>query len=176
MTLGGRPKEEGGHTPLKITVNDFVYSALSKVENKSKFIEETIRPILEQFDPGDMCQIVSEIYEKISQEIIYATEEGEYDKVAALAAFANSLEDYRKLCSLNSETYVQSDSGHPREVTVGGSLVARRGDKWTTTGYKLIFSVEDEAEEESLLDYAQEMVNSWLVKAVEKNAKISYHI
>jgi len=164
MALGGRPKEEGGHKPLKISVDDFVYSALNKVENKSRFIEETLRPILKQFDPGDMCQVVSEIYGKIALEIIQATHEGKYDKVAALAAFANSLEDYRKLCLPFSETYFQTDhSEYPRKVTVGGGLGVRRGDEWRTTHYKVIFEVEDKIQEKTALAYGHAMINSWLL-------------
>jgi len=168
MALGGRPREEGGHKPLKISVDDFVYSALDKVENKSRFIEETLRPILKQFDPGDVCQVVSEIYEKIAQEIIQATHEGKYDKVAALAAFANSLEDYRKLCSPFTETYFQRDySEYPRKVTVGGGLSVRREDEWRTTHYKIIFEVEDEVQEKSAIAYGRAVINSWLAEPLK---------
>lgn len=164
MALGGRPKEEGGHKPLKISVDDFVYRALNKVENKSRFIEETLRPILKQFDPGDMCQVVSDIYKKIAQEIIQATKIGKYDKVAALAAFANSLEDYRKLCSPFSETYFQRDySEYPHRVTVGGGLGVRRRDEWRTSCYKVILEVEGEGEEETALAYGHALINSWLL-------------
>lgn len=173
MALGGRPKEEGGHKPLKISVDDFVYNALNKVENKSRFIEETLRPILKQFDPGDVCQVVSQIYEKIAQEIIHATKKGKYDKVAALAAFANSLEDYRKLCSQFSETYFERDfSEYPRRVTVGGGLVVDRGDEWRTAGYKIIFKVEDEGEEKIALAYGRAMVNSWLAEPLKNTPNL----
>jgi hypothetical protein len=164
MALGGRPKEEGGHKPLKISVDDFVYSALNKVENKSRFIEETLRPILKQFDPGDLCQVVSEIYEKIAQEIIYATKKGKYDKVAALAAFALSLEDYRKLCAPCSETYCKmNNSEYPRKVIVGGGLGVRQGGDWRTAHHKIIFQVEDEVEEKAALAYGHALINSWLL-------------
>jgi len=137
MALGGRPKEEGGHKPLKISVDDFVYRALNKVGNKSRFIEETLRPTLKQFDPGDVCQVVSEIFQIIAQEIMEATKKGRYDKVAALAAIANSLDDYRKLCSPLSETCFQRDgSEYPRKVTVGRGLGLSRYGEWRTTPKK----------------------------------------
>lgn len=163
MALGGRPKEEGGHKPFKISVDDFVYNALNKVENKSRFIEETLRPILKQFDPGEMCQLVSEIYKKIAQEIFQATQEGKYGKVAAIAALAVSLEDYRKLCAPCSETYCEmGHSNYPRKVTVGGGLGLMQGDEWRTTHYKIIFQVEDEVEEKAVLAYGHALINSWL--------------
>lgn len=154
MALGGRPKEEGGHKPLKISVDNFVYNALNKVENKSKFIEETLRPILKQFDPGDMCQFVSETYKKIAQEILQATREGRYDKVAALAAFAISLEDYRKLCTPSSETYaVIANSKYPRQVTVGGGWGMMHRGVWETAHYKIILKVDNELEEKAAVAY-----------------------
>lgn len=165
MALGGRPKEEGGHKPLKISVDNFVYNALNKVENKSKFIEETLRPILKQFDPGDMCKFVSEVYSKIAQEIFKATREERYDKVAALAAFALSLEDYRKLCTPFSETYaVMDNSEYPRKVTVGGGWGMLQGKVWETSHYRIVFQVEDELEEKAALAYGHALLNSWLVE------------
>lgn len=41
-SYSGRPKEEGGHKPLKISVNKFTHNVLQEVGNKSKFIEHTI--------------------------------------------------------------------------------------------------------------------------------------
>ncbi|MGB9778670.1 MAG: hypothetical protein ACPLW8_04620 [Candidatus Bathyarchaeales archaeon] len=167
MALGGRPKEEGGHKPLKISVDDFVYNALNKVENKSKFIEETLRPILKQFDPGDMCQFVSEIYQKIAQEILQATREERYDKVAALATLALSLEDYRKLCTPNSETYaVMADSEYPRKVTVGGGWGMMQGGVWQTTHYRIIMRADNKLDEKAALAYGHALINSWLTEKI----------
>jgi|YelNatPaOPRAMG01_1025707.scaffolds.fasta_scaffold27783_5 hypothetical protein len=167
MALGGRPKEEGGHKPLKISVDDFVYNALNKVENKSKFIEETLRPILKQFDPGDMCQLVSEIYTKIAQEIFQATREGRYDKVAALAAFALSLEDYRKLCTPFSETYaIMGNPEYPRKVTVGGGWGIMQGGVWETTHHEIILQVYNKLEEKAALAYGHALINSWLAEKI----------
>jgi len=167
MALGGRPKEEGGHKPLKISLDDFVYKALNKVENKSKFIEETLRPILRQFDPGDMCQFLSEIYQKIAQEILKATQEERYDKVAALSTLALSLEDYRKLCTPNSEIYATTaDSEYPREVTVGGGLGMMQGGVWQTTRYRIIMRVDNELDEKAAIAYGRALINSWLTEKI----------
>lgn len=43
MSIGGRPKEEGGHEDLHITLCASIMAFLENVENKSKTIEEAIR-------------------------------------------------------------------------------------------------------------------------------------
>jgi len=43
MALGGRPKEDGGHKPLKITLCISVYEYLGRADNKSEFIESLTR-------------------------------------------------------------------------------------------------------------------------------------
>lgn len=46
MTLGGRPQEEGGHKPVKVSLNERARSILGQVResdgNISKFIEEAL--------------------------------------------------------------------------------------------------------------------------------------
>lgn len=48
MAMGGRPKEEGGHKRLNITLCASIIKFLEDVGNKSKFIEETIRKVYEK--------------------------------------------------------------------------------------------------------------------------------
>jgi len=83
MALGGRPKEEGGHRPLKISLEQFISEALKKVGNKSKFIETVLRPILKAFEElSDMYHIGWEPM-MIAQKIQQATEEGNLKKIDA---------------------------------------------------------------------------------------------
>lgn len=100
MALGGRPKEEGGHKPLKISVNKFVREALEKVGNKSQFLESVARPVLEKMDPGEGSVFLWKIDVYISQGIIVAAKEGNFSQVQALGWLASLLEDARKLCGI----------------------------------------------------------------------------
>ena len=43
MAMGGRPKEEGGHKRLKISLCMSIYVYLGGIKNRSKFLEELIR-------------------------------------------------------------------------------------------------------------------------------------
>lgn len=55
MSLGGRPKEEGGHVTIHVSINRATAEGLKKVEGgeKSKFIENALRPILQELDPPE---------------------------------------------------------------------------------------------------------------------------
>lgn len=112
MALGGRPKEQGGHKPLKISVEKFVAEALEKVGNKSQFLEKLAKPVLQQLDPGEASIFVWQINVFLSQKIIEATQQSNYAQVQALAWLADQLEDARKLCGvpeLNNELLKQKD-------------------------------------------------------------------
>jgi hypothetical protein len=105
MALGGRPKEEGGHVPLKISVNKFVSEALEKVDNKSQFIENVALPILEKLDPGDASLFLWQIDIFLSQGIIEAGKNGDFKQIQALSWLGGQLEDARKLCGLPPPDY-----------------------------------------------------------------------
>lgn len=98
MALGGRPKEEGGHTPLKITVNEFVARALEKVDNKSQFLESVARPVLEKLDPGEASSFLWNVDAYLKQGIAKATQEGNFTLVQTLSWLAGQLEEARQLC------------------------------------------------------------------------------
>ena len=100
MALGGRPREEGGHKPLKISLNKFVREALEKVGNKSQFLEKVAQPVLEKMDPGDASFFLYQIDVYISRGIINAAQKGDFKQVSALGWLANCLEDARKLCEI----------------------------------------------------------------------------
>lgn len=100
MVLGGRPKEQGGHKPLKISVDKFVAQGLEKVGNKSQFLESVARPVLEKMDPGEASIFLWQIDIYLSQGIIAATKEGNFGQVQALGWLASQLEDARKLCGI----------------------------------------------------------------------------
>jgi hypothetical protein len=51
VALGGRPKEQGGHKPYKLSFDKFTSDALEKIRkhgNISKFVEDRLKPELEQ--------------------------------------------------------------------------------------------------------------------------------
>lgn len=111
MALGGRPKEEGGHKDLKISVNKFVREGLEKVGNKSQFIEKLARPVLEKLDPGEASVFLWRIDIYISQGIIQAAKKGDFKQVNALSWIANSLEDARGLCRLPPSNFKLPQEG-----------------------------------------------------------------
>lgn len=103
MALGGRPKEEAGHKPLKISVNKFVSEALEKIDNKSQFIEQAVEPILRQLDPGDSCGFIRRVDVQLQREIMDATRNKNFGKVMTLGYFARWMEPYRQLCATTGE-------------------------------------------------------------------------
>lgn len=152
----GRPKEEGGHQRIAISVNNFTYSALEKVENKSKFIEQSIRPILKQFDPGEACEILRKIEKMISEEMTQAIEERNYDKVAALATLSNSFKEYMNLCSPCKEPH--------QTITVGGGFTVGNGNECHTSYLGLTLGIDDENMREITTRYGQDLIDRWLRK------------
>lgn len=108
MAIGGRPKEEGGHKPLKISVNKFVRDALEKVGNKSQFLEKVAQPILEKMDPGEGSLFLWRIDVFISQGIIKAAQKRDFKQVETLGWLADCLEDARKLSHVPPANYKTS--------------------------------------------------------------------
>lgn len=55
MSLGGRPKEEGGHRTIHVSINEFTAKGLEKVEKgkKSEFIENVLQDTLKGMDPPE---------------------------------------------------------------------------------------------------------------------------
>jgi hypothetical protein len=104
LSLGGRPKEEGGHKPLKISVNKFMSEALEKVDNKSRFIEKAVTPLLKQLDPAEASVVFWHIDAYIKQEAIKAIKKGNYQLASALSWMAYRFEDERKLCGIPPST------------------------------------------------------------------------
>jgi len=98
MALGGRPKDGPGHRPFKMSVRRDVYEMLEKVPNRSEFIERTIRPVLEQLDPGPACKFLKEIDEKAEDTVLEAHRNRNYAKAMTIEAIMYSLNDYRALC------------------------------------------------------------------------------
>jgi hypothetical protein len=98
--LRGRPKKDGGHTPVKLSLDQKTMGGLAKIKGpKSAFIEDILRPIVNQFDPGDACHTLERVDKMLSDEITTATNNKEYDRVMALSYFGERLSEIRQLCS-----------------------------------------------------------------------------
>jgi len=100
MALGGRPKDGPGHRPLNITVRRDLYKMLKKVPNKSRFIEDAIRPILQKYDPGPPCEYIKEFYDKGAKLALEALYRGDYAELMAYASALERLEDLKGLCQI----------------------------------------------------------------------------
>jgi len=128
MALGGRPKEDGGHIPLKITVDKFCSEALDKISKgkKSKFIEDVLKPVLEQLDPNDSSIFVWKIDAWITKNIQDAAAKGNFKQVQALAYLANKLKDAlgdaRNLCGTPPSDFNASGSLQAERVTTPSNL------------------------------------------------------
>lgn len=102
MSLGGRPKEEGGHKRFSTTLNNETLEGLRKVKKKgqvrSKFIEIALGPLIRELDPGDSCKVLYEIDCLLGCRISSATSKQNFEKAAALTAIGNALDPFRSLC------------------------------------------------------------------------------
>lgn len=104
MSLGGRPKEEGGHKGIHISLNAETYKGLEKIHdkdgNRSKFVEHAIHPHIRQLDPGESCRVLGLIDGILNCEIVSAISNQDFEKVATLATIGNSLTPFRGLCEI----------------------------------------------------------------------------
>ena len=69
--------------------------------NRSRFIENAIRPHLHQLDPGESCRILGSIDEILKREMVSALSKRNFEKVTTLAAMGNTLAPFRSLCEVS---------------------------------------------------------------------------
>lgn len=108
MSLGGRPKEEGGHKRMNVTLNNETREGLRKIKEKkgqarSKFIENALGPLIREFDPGDSCEALGEIDCLLQCRVSSAASKQDFEKAAALTAIGNALDPFRSLCRPTKE-------------------------------------------------------------------------
>ena len=120
-TLAGRPKEGGGHQPFNISIEKSIYRQFQKVKNKSKFIEDTIRPILNQMDPGPACNVINRIDQVLKEEIIDAAKARDFEKATALSHVGTKLDEFRGLCRLPESTR-STNIENRSSIRIGGNL------------------------------------------------------
>jgi len=98
--MGGRPKEDKGHVPKRVSLDKEISDALNKIPrgHQSKFIEDIVRPVFREFDPGPACEVLERIDTIINSEVASALAKWDFEKAAALTALGNSLETHRCLC------------------------------------------------------------------------------
>jgi len=106
LASGGRPREEGGHKRLDISIDEQIYKALEKIhdkgENRSKFIENALRPLIRQLDPGESCEVLRKIDENLSMAMVSALQRKDFEKVVTLATIGNALAPFKDLCEPDS--------------------------------------------------------------------------
>jgi len=128
LSLGGRPKEEDGHKPINVSVDVKTYEGLEKIRdmtgNRSKFIENALRPLIHQLDPGESCEVLDLIDTTLNCRITSALSKQDFEMAATLATMGNSLAPFRVLCRGSGSGYaIESrerplESGKPYEDTV----------------------------------------------------------
>lgn len=100
----GRPKEEGGHKRINISINDFTDKALDKIRkggNVSRFIEKQLRPVLENLDPGEASIHVWRIEAYLGRQIIKAVKKDKPELAQTLGSLATAIKDFRDLCGIS---------------------------------------------------------------------------
>lgn len=129
----GRPKEEGGHKRINISINDFTNKALKKIRegkgNVSKFIENQLRPVLENLDPGEASIHVWRIEAYLSREIIKATKLNKPGLAQALASIATALKDFRALCGIPPANFVYGEEAE----NSNNSFLSYKKESWIVT-------------------------------------------
>jgi len=105
MSLGGRPKEEEGHTPKRVSLDQEACKGLEKISigERSKFIEKALRPLLKQLDPGESCKFLGLLDRVLDCGISSALSKQDYEKATTLATVADSLAPFRNLCRVSDE-------------------------------------------------------------------------
>ena len=104
MGLGGRPKEEEGHKRINLSINAETHKVLMKIHNKSgnrsKFVEDVVRPHIRQLDPGESCKILGEFDQRLKDEIVTALSKHNFEKAATLATIGDVLTPFMSLCRI----------------------------------------------------------------------------
>lgn len=104
MTIGGRPKEEGGHKPINLSVDYETFNVLGKMggkgENRSKFIESIFRPHIKQLDPDPSCKVISQIDSILNNAMDSALQDKDFEQLATISMIATHFEPFRYLCKI----------------------------------------------------------------------------
>jgi len=99
MSLGGRPKEEGGHKDYHLTFNKTTSEALEKVRKGdtkiSAFIEKSLKPDIDNLDPGEVSVYVWQYEVYLSLKVSEALMEDNPGKAKALTTILVALKEYR---------------------------------------------------------------------------------
>jgi len=89
MALGGRPREEGGHAPVKLSLNEGIQKCLQKVEGRDEVVSQSVEKVLKgpckQLDPGPSCADVSDVMLLLDEKIASAHQRREYGRTAGTA-------------------------------------------------------------------------------------------
>jgi len=105
MTIGGRPKEEGGHTATKLSLNHNVRRCLVKIMenggNASQFAERYLEGPCKHLDPGQACAALSKIKQILDDELASAYRDGDYSKMQVFAEMRGRIQPDVAACSLS---------------------------------------------------------------------------
>jgi len=106
LSLGGRPKEEEGHNRINLSVNAETYKVLMKIHdeggNRSKFVENVVRPHIRQLDPGESCKVLVEFDQRLRDEIVSALSDYDFEKAATLATIGDVLTPFMSLYRIST--------------------------------------------------------------------------
>jgi hypothetical protein len=172
--LGGRPKEEGGHKRIDISLDKETRRKLEKFKkqggNVSQFIEREIKPVLERLDPAEQSVHVYRIEVYLSHEIINAVNKGDFEAVKILGGLAKAIDDYRKLAHIPPLTLKVED------------VFGRQKRKFGFWEWLKFKSARDRLEEQhiwrpdalpALEDIAETYGLDWLKRTIEHDKEIN---
>lgn len=108
MTIGGRPKIEGGHTPTRLTLNAEVHECLRKISdqggNRSRFVEMYMEAPCRQLDPGPACKRVSMIQQLLDDGLHSALQDGDYAGMQVLSKIREAIQPAVAVCGLDNRS------------------------------------------------------------------------
>lgn len=111
MPLGGRPRDGLGHKAFNLSIRRDIHEMLRKVPNRSRFIEQTIHPVLKQLDPGPSCSFLKRVDEMAKDELSKAVRNEDFEKLTTIGAMMTTLEEYRALCESPKEENCKDAGG-----------------------------------------------------------------
>jgi len=107
MGFGGRPQEEGGHAPVKLSLNEGIRKCLQKVEGRdevvSQFVEKFLDSPCKQLDPGPSCADVSDVIRLLDGKLASAYQRRDYGRMQVLSAMREQIEPFVAVCGLKTK-------------------------------------------------------------------------
>jgi hypothetical protein len=121
LTIGGRPPIEGGHGPMRFTLNAETRKCLAKLKEgggtQSQFIERVLvgpcRALDDEPRPG--CKDIADIKKNVDDKLGSAIQNKDYNMIHVLSSIEQEIQPYVDLCefkpSVSAPDKKQAENG-----------------------------------------------------------------